>query len=461
MMIQCTCMVCCISVVGRVYITLQELFYGGYVAPDIYYLGQTGCVRFRGLRIAGVSGIHNSGNFFRTRRERPPYDNGTVRSVYHVRACDVTRMARLGGEAPDVNVGGAHDGGAAAGGTSGRARVDVFLSHDWPRGIAHFGNCASLLKKKPFLRGEVEDGSLGCPYGRELMLRLRPQYWFSAHLHVKFAAVVRHRSAGGGSSSSVAGASVTRFLALDKVLPNRDFLQLVDIEPPEGCGGESTHFEYDPEWLAILRATHGTEMNRERDRPTPGAPPDPGPTRQEVEDATRRVRHFNKSHGRTISRDGGEEEDVDGSMEIPMLDEYFRTVRNLHAMNVKETKFVLCTLMLLYARMCAARLILSLIYVCVYVCSLLECCQVRPANERPGRMPTSLVLNPQTLSLLEMLGLPLHCDPATASLSGAGNGMANGSYRSQSLIQQHVPQQHTGVVQEELDNSDPNEIELE
>jgi lariat debranching enzyme len=36
---------------------LHELYYGGWAAPNIYFLGYSGVVTFRGLRIAGVSGI--------------------------------------------------------------------------------------------------------------------------------------------------------------------------------------------------------------------------------------------------------------------------------------------------------------------------------------------------------------------------------------------------------------------
>lgn len=36
---------------------LQELPYGGWVAPNIYYLGYSGVVNIAGIRIAGISGM--------------------------------------------------------------------------------------------------------------------------------------------------------------------------------------------------------------------------------------------------------------------------------------------------------------------------------------------------------------------------------------------------------------------
>ncbi|XP_066494769.1 lariat debranching enzyme [Tiliqua scincoides] len=203
---------------------LQELPYGGWVAPNIYYLGYAGVVKYRGVRIGGLSGIFKSHDYRKGHFECPPYNQQTLRSVYHVRSVEVFKLKQL------------------------KQPMDVFMSHDWPRSIYHYGNKQSLLKRKAFFRQEVESNTLGSPAASELLQHLKPKYWFSAHLHVKFAALMQHQANGSGQEPKA-----TKFLALDKCLPHRDFLQIIDIEHDPSA---PDCLEYDAEWIAVLKATN-------------------------------------------------------------------------------------------------------------------------------------------------------------------------------------------------------------
>ncbi|MED6232089.1 lariat debranching enzyme [Ataeniobius toweri] len=205
---------------------LQELPYGGWVAPNIYYLGYAGVVRYKGIRIGGLSGIFKSHDYRKGHHEFPPYNPETLRSVYHIRNIEVFKLKQI------------------------QMPIDIFLSHDWPQGIYHYGNTEELLRKKKFLREEVETNTLGSPAAKELLAHLQPSYWFSAHLHVKFAAVMQHPPKGN------AAPRVTKFLSLDKCLPYREFLQIVDI-PDRPSSSEG--LEYDPEWFAVLKATNSLQ----------------------------------------------------------------------------------------------------------------------------------------------------------------------------------------------------------
>ncbi|XP_035994728.1 lariat debranching enzyme isoform X2 [Fundulus heteroclitus] len=206
---------------------LQELPYGGWVAPNIYYLGYAGVVRYKGIRIGGLSGIFKSHDYRKGHHEFPPYNPETLRSVYHIRNIEVFKLRQI------------------------QMPIDIFMSHDWPQGIYHYGNTGDLLRKKKFLRQEVETNTLGSPAAKELLAHLQPSYWFSAHLHVKFAAVMQH------PPKDKAAPRVTKFLSLDKCLPYREFLQIVDI-PDRPSSSEG--LEYDPEWVAILKATNSLQM---------------------------------------------------------------------------------------------------------------------------------------------------------------------------------------------------------
>lgn len=194
---------------------LWELYYGGWVAPNIYFLGFAGVVKFGNIRIGGLSGIYKAQHYHLGHYERLPYNENDIRSIYHVREYDVHKLSQV--EEP----------------------IDIFLSHDWPLGITDHGNWKELVRYKPFFKQEIQERTLGSKPAAELLEKLKPAYWFSAHLHCKFAALVQHGEGG----------MVTKFLALDKCLPGRRFLQIIEIESEPG----PYEIQYDEEWLAITR----------------------------------------------------------------------------------------------------------------------------------------------------------------------------------------------------------------
>lgn len=279
---------------------LQELHYGGWVAPNMFYLGAAGVINVAGLRIAGLSGIYKQQHYTAGRFESMPFDNNTMRSVYHVRELEVFQLSHV----QQVD----------------KTPLGAFLSHDWPRGIEQHGNVPQLLRRKPFFEQEIRTNTLGSPAGEFLLYQLRPQHWFAAHLHVKFAAIVVHpeqttdavHASTNGDSAELAKAddkeeqeaapkppsqpATTKFLALDKCLPRREFMQILDLATSativEASSAEEQKNEaviapatngdkqddtqeekpddtsrspssrpppkimFDLEWLAILRATH-------------------------------------------------------------------------------------------------------------------------------------------------------------------------------------------------------------
>lgn len=301
---------------------LWELYYGGWVAPRIYYMGAANVIRLGPLRIAGLSGIWKGYNYNKPHFERLPYNGDDLRSIYHVRELDTRKLLQI------------------------RSQVDVGLSHDWPRGMEWKGNHQQLFRFKPYFEEEAKAGSLGSVAAAKVLDRLRPAYWFSAHMHARYSAIWDHGEAqsdpvpdpesgpngnpdkaGDGidlnmedvpadsapkndaeidldlddddvelqpSASGAAGREpdektqevsqdirellpesfarpttsvpstlpfppeirnrATKFLALDKCLPNKNFLQLLEISPLSPAEYQRPlGLEYDKEWLAITR----------------------------------------------------------------------------------------------------------------------------------------------------------------------------------------------------------------
>jgi lariat debranching enzyme len=215
------------------YSYLMGLPYGGWVAPNMYYVGYANVLRYKGIRIAGLTGIFCDRCVQRSHDERLPLDNNALRHVYHSRFLDTWRMMQL------------------------RTRPEVVMSHDWPRGVEHYGDIRTLLKIKPFFRQDIDSQQLGNDLHRHVLSSLRPAYWFAGHLHVKYKAQVHFPPDDKSKINPVHAkcpnfGQTSEFLALDKCLPRRPYLTIMDLpfEPSESIG-----LEYDAEWLAILKTS--------------------------------------------------------------------------------------------------------------------------------------------------------------------------------------------------------------
>ncbi|GME67076.1 unnamed protein product [[Candida] boidinii] len=147
---------------------LLELSNGGYVAPNIYYLGKNGSIWYKGLKISGMSGIFNEHNFMKPSYETVPFNNSSIRSIYHYRKTDFLALFLMSEHRHD----------------------SIIMTHDWPEGIYEYGNTAELLRRKPFFRKDIQTHTLGSVPAMVLLQKLKPKKWYSAHLHVKFTAKV-------------------------------------------------------------------------------------------------------------------------------------------------------------------------------------------------------------------------------------------------------------------------------
>jgi lariat debranching enzyme len=190
---------------------LFELYYGGWVAKNIYYMGAASVLRLGPLRIAGLSGIWKSYNFRKPHYERLPYNESDMKSIYHVREIDVRKLQQV------------------------RTQVDIGISHDWPRGVEWKGDWKKLFRQKGHLEEDARNGQLGSVAAKLVVDRLKPRWWFSAHLHCKFAGIIDHNEGGLESQGGLPQAPPVQAAPPQPVLAkNENEIDLdLDDEPEE------------------------------------------------------------------------------------------------------------------------------------------------------------------------------------------------------------------------------------
>lgn len=218
---------------------LAEESYGGFLAPNIYYLGHSGVVTVDGcVCLAGLSGIFKGGDYLRPYPPRP-YNSkeSEKRSAYHVRKIEVEKLRLFSQTVGDSD--------------SEPKSIHLFASHDWPTGITKYGNEEDLLRFKPYFADDIAHNALGNPNTLSLLRAAQPQYWLAAHLHCKFTATVRH---------STEADDRTLFLALDKC-PRNGSVDFVDVNASSTKAKNldwRDRISRHPHWLRILKLTHNS-----------------------------------------------------------------------------------------------------------------------------------------------------------------------------------------------------------
>ena len=128
------------------------------------------------------------------------HDYSNLKSMYHFREFELAKLKLI------------------------KDKLDVFVSHEWPtvatsRLSKHDRQLSALLKIKPYFKAEVSQGDLGSRNLSDVLDALQPRYWFSAHLHCHFNALILTKD------------GVVEFQALDKPIPRRKYLDVYEITP--------------------------------------------------------------------------------------------------------------------------------------------------------------------------------------------------------------------------------------
>ena len=178
---------------------LHDLYYGGWVAENIYFMGYSGVININGLRIAGVSGIHNFSDWKKGYYETYPYEHGEIKSAFHTRQYEIMKLSLI------------------------KDPIDIFVSHDWPTIIGDLSDFKILTKIKPHFKDDLKNSVLGSPNLSALLDSLKPRFWFSAHLHVHWEVTVDHRDKYDDIISK------TYFVSLDKPIINRGYMDICAI----------------------------------------------------------------------------------------------------------------------------------------------------------------------------------------------------------------------------------------
>ena len=192
---------------------LEQNYYGGWVAHNIYYLGRSGVINVKGIRIGGVSGIFNKYDYFRGNFEKKENDiKGDKKSIFHLREFEITKMSHF------------------------KNKIDIFMTHDWPTNLVSDDDKQNVFKKKPHFKNDINEGTLGSFPGEFLLKKLKPNYFICGHMHFYYKNKIND----------------TEIYAFDKCLNKRQYFGLINVKKSIiSININDNDIYIDPEWMAI------------------------------------------------------------------------------------------------------------------------------------------------------------------------------------------------------------------
>ena len=198
---------------------LEQNYYGGWVAPNLYYLGRSGLINVKGIRIGGISGIFNKYDYFRGNYEKSEEDiKGNKKSIFHLREYEIAKLSHV------------------------KNKIDIFMTHDWPTNLVSDEDKEMVFKKKPHFKNDINKGILGSFPGEFLLKFLQPKYFICGHMHFYYSNKINE----------------TRIYAFDKCLNKRHYFGLIKVEKSIiSMDINSNNIYMDPEWMAITHCFNG------------------------------------------------------------------------------------------------------------------------------------------------------------------------------------------------------------
>ena len=195
---------------------LEQIYYGGYVAENIYYLGRGGVINVKGLRIGGISGIFNKFDYFRGHFEKNKNDiKGDKKSIFHYREFEIAKMSHI------------------------KNKIDIFMTHDWPTNIIDAKDFNRIFKLYPQNKEAILTGTLGSFPAEFILKLLKPNYYICGHMHFYYSNEINE----------------TKIYAFDKCVNKRHYFDLIEIKPSmKDINVEDNNIYIDPEWMAITNA---------------------------------------------------------------------------------------------------------------------------------------------------------------------------------------------------------------